>query len=60
MLGKLATAGLNGQFGTPKYIRDLMVRLLAPTPDDKICDPACGTAYPLLSMSVNATSRNDQ
>ena len=44
MLSKLATAGQNGQFRTPKHIRDMMVRLLAPTPNDKICDPACGTA----------------
>lgn len=43
MLGKLATAGQNGQFCTPKHIRDMMVRLLAPPPDDKICDPACGS-----------------
>ncbi|WP_068793507.1 type I restriction-modification system subunit M [Brevibacillus laterosporus] len=49
MLGKLATAGQNGQFRTPKHIRDMMVRLLAPTPDDKICDPACGTAGFLVS-----------
>lgn len=51
MLGKLATAGQNGQFRTPKHIRDLMVRLLAPTPKDKICDPACGTAGFLVSAS---------
>lgn len=38
MLGKLATAGQNGQLRTPKHIRDMMVRLLAPTPNDKICD----------------------
>ena len=38
MLGKLATAGQNGQFRTPKHIRDMMVRLLAPTPKDKICE----------------------
>lgn len=37
MLGKLATAGQNGQFRTLKHIRDMMVRLLAPTPNDKIC-----------------------
>lgn len=49
MLGKLATAGQNGQFRTPKHIRAMMVRLLAPTPDDKICDPACGTAGFLVS-----------
>jgi len=51
MLGKLATAGQNGQFRTPKHIRDMMVRLVAPTPDDKICDPACGTAGFLVSSA---------
>jgi len=51
MLGKLATAGQNGQFRTPKHIRELMVRLLAPTPNDRICDPACGTAGFLVSSA---------
>ncbi|TBL68362.1 type I restriction-modification system subunit M [Paenibacillus thalictri] len=51
MLGKLASAGQNGQFRTPKHIRDMMVRLLAPTPNDKICDPACGTAGFLVSSA---------
>jgi len=51
MLGKLATAGQNGQFRTPKHIRDLMVNLVAPTPADKICDPACGTAGFLVSTA---------
>jgi type I restriction enzyme M protein len=51
MLGKLASAGQNGQFRTPKHIRDMMVRLLAPTPDEKICDPACGTAGFLVSSA---------
>lgn len=51
MLGKLATAGQNGQFRTPKHIREMMVELLQPTPDDIICDPACGTAGFLVSAS---------
>ncbi len=51
MLGKLATAGQNGQFRTPKHIRDMMVELLQPTPDDTICDPACGTAGFLVSAA---------
>lgn len=51
MLGKLAAAGQNGQFRTPKHIRDLMVRLLSPSPTDKICDPACGTAGFLVSSA---------
>ena len=38
MLGKLATAGQNGQFRTPRHIIRMMVELLAPTPDDVICD----------------------
>lgn len=51
MLGKLATAGQNGQFRTPKHIREMMVELLKPTPDDSICDPACGTAGFLVSAA---------
>ncbi|MDU2064745.1 MAG: class I SAM-dependent DNA methyltransferase [Sporomusaceae bacterium] len=51
MLGKLATAGQNGQFRTPKHIRDLMVRLVTPVPEDKIVDPACGTAGFLVSAA---------
>jgi type I restriction enzyme M protein len=38
MLGKLSTAGQNGQFRTPKHIREMMVELLRPTPDDLICE----------------------
>lgn len=49
MLNKLAQAGQNGQFRTPKHIREMMVELLQPTPNDKICDPACGTAGFLVS-----------
>lgn len=51
MLGKLATAGQNGQFRTPKQIRDMMVRLVRPTPEDRIADPACGTAGFLVSAA---------
>ena len=43
MLGKIATAGQNGQFRTPRHIIQLMVELTQPTPDDVICDPAAGT-----------------
>lgn len=44
MLGKIATAGQNGQFRTPRHIIRLMVEMTAPGPKDVICDPACGTA----------------
>ena len=43
MLSKIASAGQNGQFRTPRHIIDLMVEMTAPTPKDVICDPACGT-----------------
>lgn len=43
MLGKIAAAGQNGQFRTPRHIIQLMVELTAPTPTDVICDPASGT-----------------
>lgn len=51
MLDKLSTAGQNGQFRTPKHIREMMVALLQLTPEDEICDPACGTAGFLVSAS---------
>jgi len=43
MLGKLTTAGINGQFRTPPHIIRMMVEVLDPQPQWKICDPACGT-----------------
>ena len=44
LLSKLTTAGINGQFRTPRHIIRLMVELMDPQPTDRICDPACGTA----------------
>ena len=38
MLGKLSTAGQNGQFRTPRHIIRMMVELMQPTPDDVICE----------------------
>lgn len=43
MLSKIATAGHNGQFRTPRHIIQLMVEMTAPRPGDTICDPASGT-----------------
>jgi type I restriction enzyme M protein len=43
MLGKIASAGQNGQFRTPRHIIQLMVELTAPVATDILCDPACGT-----------------
>ncbi len=49
MLGKIATAGQNGQFRTPRHIIRLMVELVEPKPADVLCDPACGTAGFLIA-----------
>lgn len=59
MLDKLATAGQNGQFRTPKHIRQMMVELMEPTPDDFICDPACGTAGFLVSACEYVRKKNE-
>jgi type I restriction enzyme M protein len=51
MLSKIASAGQNGQFRTPRHIIQLMVAMTAPTPTDEICDPACGTGGFLVAAS---------
>ncbi len=43
MLSRIASAGQNGQFRTPRHIIQLMVELTEPQPTDVICDPASGT-----------------
>lgn len=44
LLSKVATAGTNGQFRTPRHIIKMMVELIKPAPKDIICDPAMGSA----------------
>jgi type I restriction enzyme M protein len=44
LLSKIASAGTNGQFRTPRHIIKMMVDMVKPQKDDTICDPACGTA----------------
>lgn len=51
LLSKIASAGTNGQFRTPRHIIQLMVDLMAPRPGDEIVDPACGTAGFLVAAS---------
>jgi type I restriction enzyme M protein len=52
MLSKIATAGQNGQFRTPRHIIELMVAMMAPGPGERICDPACGTAGFLVASAA--------
>ena len=44
LLSKVATAGTNGQFRTPRHIIKMMVELVKPQPKDIIIDPAMGSA----------------
>lgn len=44
LLAKIATAGVNGQFRTPRHIIKMMVEMMDPKADDVIADPACGTS----------------
>jgi type I restriction enzyme M protein len=58
MLAKIASAGQNGQFRTPRHIIRLMVELTAPQPTDVICDPACGTAGFLVAAGEYLRERH--
>jgi type I restriction enzyme M protein len=60
MLGKIATAGQNGQFRTPRHIIQLMVELTAPIPGDVICDPASGTCGFLVAASEYLRKHNPE
>lgn len=59
MLSKLSTAGKNGQFRTPKHIRDMMVKMIDPKTGELICDPACGTAGFLISAAEHIRSEHE-
>lgn len=50
LLSKLTTAGINGQFRTPRHIIRLMVDLIEPKPNEVVGDPACGTAGFLVGV----------
>lgn len=43
LLSKLTTAGINGQFRTPRHIIRAMVEMLDISKDTRLCDPASGT-----------------
>ncbi len=58
LLSKIASAGVNGQFRTPRHIIRLMVEMMAPMPRDEICDPACGTAGFLMAASEYVRERH--
>jgi type I restriction enzyme M protein len=60
MLGKIASAGQNGQFRTPRHIIRLMVEMVEPKPTDIVCDPACGTCGFLVSVGESLRERHPE
>lgn len=52
LLSKVATAGTNGQFRTPRHIIQMMVNLVKPQPEDSIIDPAMGSAGFLIEAQA--------
>ena len=60
LLSKLASAGTNGQFRTPRHIIDMMVELMQPTIKDIISDPAMGSAGFLVSASRYLNRQKDE
>jgi len=58
LLSELQTAGKNGQFRTPRHIINMMVDLANPKIDDKILDPACGTAGFLVNAYQHILQAN--
>ncbi|MBC7817528.1 MAG: SAM-dependent DNA methyltransferase, partial [Planctomycetaceae bacterium] len=57
LLSKLTTAGINGQFRTPRHIIELMVELVEPEPTWTIGDPACGTGGFLVGVMEHLRKR---
>jgi type I restriction enzyme M protein len=60
MLGKIASAGQNGQFRTPRHIIRLMVEMVEPRPGDVVCDPACGTCGFLVAVGEYLRERHSE
>lgn len=55
MLSKLATAGVNGQFRTPRHIIRMMVDMMEPKADDVICERILPTL-----IQTNETKKSTQ
>lgn len=58
LLSKIASAGVNGQFRTPRHIISTMVAMMNPQPTDEICDPACGTAGFLVAAAEHVREQH--
>ena len=60
LLSKIATAGKNGQFRTPRHIIKMMVALMQPKATDIICDPSAGTCGFLVLAGEYVREKHNQ
>jgi len=58
LLSIMSSQGDAGQFRTPRHIIDFIVRVVDPSIDDSILDPACGTAGFLISAIKHIIAAN--
>jgi type I restriction enzyme M protein len=59
LLSIMGSQGDAGQFRTPRHIIDFIVKVINPTKDDSVLDPACGTAGFLISAYKHVMSQHD-
>jgi type I restriction enzyme M protein len=58
LLSVLGSQGDAGQFRTPRHIIDFMVAIVDPKKNEKVLDPACGTAGFLISSYKHILKAN--
>lgn len=58
LLNEIASAGKGGAFRTPRHVIQMMVDIVNPTKNDKICDPACGTGGFLINAYKHVIREN--
>lgn len=58
LLSIMGSQGDAGQFRTPRHIIDMMVEIIRPKKNEKLLDPACGTAGFLISAYKYIVSQN--
>ena len=60
LLSVMSSQGDAGQFRTPRHIIDFMVELVDPKKEDRVLDPACGTAGFLISAYKHILREEDE
>lgn len=58
LLGYLNIAGRNGQFRTPRHIIRMIVQMIDPKVNERICDPAAGTCGFLVNAYQYILEKN--